>query len=77
MLRDVEHLVSKLGKVEGFGDLGTYLMKIIEDKEIKAVLSADLLLVPAKEEGKSATKEGEGKSGDENTGPRGLEWVIK
>ncbi|KAK4201390.1 vacuolar protein sorting-associated protein 54, chloroplastic [Triangularia verruculosa] len=35
MLRDVEHLVDKLGKVEGFGDLGTYLTKIIEDREIQ------------------------------------------
>lgn len=34
MLRDVGHLVNKLGEVEGFGDLGTYLTKIIKDKEI-------------------------------------------
>ncbi|KAH8162611.1 hypothetical protein CIB48_g5638 [Xylaria polymorpha] len=34
MLRDVEHLVDKLGSVEGFNDLGTYLIKIIIDKEI-------------------------------------------
>jgi len=38
MLRDVEHLTSRLGKVDGFGDLGTYLMKIIEGKDIKAVV---------------------------------------
>lgn len=37
MLRDVEHLVSALGVVDGFGDLGTYLTKIIEGKEVKAV----------------------------------------
>ncbi|KAL7619653.1 hypothetical protein AAE478_010194 [Parahypoxylon ruwenzoriense] len=34
MLRDVNHLIDMLGKVKGFGDLGTYLMKIIEGKEI-------------------------------------------
>lgn len=39
MLRDVEHLVSKLGKFERFGDLGTYLMKIIEGREIKILPS--------------------------------------
>ncbi|KAF4973626.1 hypothetical protein FZEAL_9270 [Fusarium zealandicum] len=33
MLNDVEHLVDTLGKVEGFGDLGTYLTKIIKGKE--------------------------------------------
>jgi hypothetical protein len=35
MLHDVEYVVGKLGKVEGFGDLGTYLINIIEGKEIK------------------------------------------
>jgi hypothetical protein len=34
MLRDVAYLIEKLGKVEGFGNLGTFLIKIIEDKEI-------------------------------------------
>ncbi|KAM5341815.1 hypothetical protein ACJ41O_014846 [Fusarium nematophilum] len=34
MLYDVVHLVDKLGKFEGFGDLGTYLTEIIRDKEI-------------------------------------------
>jgi vacuolar protein sorting-associated protein 54 len=41
MLRDVEYLVGKLGKVDGFGDLGTYLMKIVEDKEIKVAPPAN------------------------------------
>lgn len=40
MLRDVEHLVNTLGKVEGFGDLGTYLTKIIEGKEVTGVKQA-------------------------------------
>ncbi|KAH8803348.1 Vps54-like protein-domain-containing protein [Xylogone sp. PMI_703] len=45
MLCDVEHLVSKLGTVKEFGDLGTYLVKIIESKEVKTTLSADPLLM--------------------------------
>jgi hypothetical protein len=63
MLRDVDYFIGKLGKIEGFGDLGTYLIKIIESKEIKSALSIDSTPVPAK-----ATKEGKGKS-DENTEP--------
>jgi len=34
MLRDVGYLIDKFGKVEGFGDLGTFLVKAIEDKKI-------------------------------------------
>jgi hypothetical protein len=34
MLRDVGYLIDKCGEVEGFGNLGTFLMKTIEDKEI-------------------------------------------
>ncbi|KAJ2977987.1 hypothetical protein NUW58_g7638 [Xylaria curta] len=36
MLRDVGYLTNKLGEIEGFGDLGTFLVKIIEDKTIRA-----------------------------------------
>jgi hypothetical protein len=46
MLRDVDYFVGKLGKVEGFGDLGTYLIKIIESKDIKSALSIDSPPVP-------------------------------
>jgi hypothetical protein len=34
MLRDVGYLIDKFGSLEGFGDLGTSLVKIIEDKKI-------------------------------------------
>ncbi|KAI8625544.1 putative GARP complex component [Xylariaceae sp. FL1651] len=34
MLRDVRYLSEKFGKVEGFGDLGESLLKIIQDREI-------------------------------------------
>ncbi|KAI0190394.1 Vps54-like protein [Xylaria flabelliformis] len=34
MLRDIRYLGDKLAKIEGFGDLGESLVKIIEDKEI-------------------------------------------
>ncbi|KAI1823183.1 putative GARP complex component [Xylaria intraflava] len=36
MLRDVGYLTDKFGTIEGFGDLNTSLIKIIEDKEIEA-----------------------------------------
>lgn len=32
MLNDVEFITSKLGKLDGFGDTGEYLEKIIESK---------------------------------------------
>jgi hypothetical protein len=31
---DISYLVSKLGKIDGFEDLGTNLVKIIESKEV-------------------------------------------
>ena len=64
MHRDVDYFIGKLGKVEGFGDLGTYLIQIIESKEIKSELSIDSTPVPTK-----ATKEEKSKS-DEKTEPR-------
>ncbi|CAJ0553235.1 Ff.00g117470.m01.CDS01 [Fusarium sp. VM40] len=35
MLSDVTHLVDKLGKVEGLGNLGAYLVEIIKSKEVQ------------------------------------------
>jgi len=60
MLHDIEYLVGKLGKIEAFGDLGTYLMRIIECKEIGIAPPKDLPPVPTKEE-KLAAKGGEEK----------------
>lgn len=37
MLRDIELFTSKLGKLDGFGDAGEYLTKIINGKEIKTL----------------------------------------
>ena len=34
MLRDVDLFVSKLGKVDGFGDAGEYLTDIVKAKEV-------------------------------------------
>lgn len=34
MLRDFEHLLYKLGEIEGFDDLGSGLVKIIESRKI-------------------------------------------
>lgn len=36
MVRDIEHLNTRLGKVEGFGDLSDYLLKIVNGKDVKA-----------------------------------------
>ncbi|EHL03054.1 putative Vacuolar protein sorting-associated protein 54 [Glarea lozoyensis 74030] len=34
VLRDISHLISKLGKIDGFEHLGTKLVKIVESKKI-------------------------------------------
>ena len=57
MLRDVEHLVSTLAKVEGFGDLGTCLTKIIESKKAETASHESLPPTP--------NEKGEGGSGRE------------
>lgn len=67
MIRDIEHLSTRLGKVEGFGDLGVYLLKIVRGKDVKA---ADPPAAPAPEddpkgkEGESEVEK-EGEKGDE------------
>lgn len=35
MINDVDFLKSRLGRVDGFGDTGDYLNKIIKAKEVK------------------------------------------
>lgn len=35
MLRDVDHLIHKLGNVEGFHDLGTDLIRTIKSKRFR------------------------------------------
>ncbi|SPN97669.1 related to VPS54 - subunit of VP51-54 complex, required for protein sorting at the yeast late Golgi [Cephalotrichum gorgonifer] len=37
MLYDIEHLSTRLGKVEGFGDLGEYLAKIVKGKTVESL----------------------------------------
>ncbi|RGP77725.1 hypothetical protein FLONG3_4114 [Fusarium longipes] len=37
MNNDIEFLTTKLGKLDGFGDTGEYLQKIIKSKQVKAV----------------------------------------
>ncbi|KAG5661366.1 hypothetical protein KAF25_005488, partial [Fusarium avenaceum] len=41
MLSDVTHLVDKLSKVEGFGDLGAYFVEIIKSKEVQEDSTAE------------------------------------
>lgn len=35
MLQDVEFFSTKLGKIDGFGDAGTYLADIVKSKDVK------------------------------------------
>ncbi|KAF5024873.1 hypothetical protein F66182_3031 [Fusarium sp. NRRL 66182] len=37
MYSDIEFLITKLGKLDGFGDTGEYLQKIIKSKQVKKV----------------------------------------
>lgn len=56
MVRDIEHLTTRLGKVEGFGDLSDYLLKIVSGKDVKA---PDPPAAPASEDDPKGN-EGEG-----------------
>lgn len=56
MLRDIEHLSARLNKLEGFGDLDTYLTKIVKGKDIKVEVKPE---APKVEERKSGEKNGE------------------
>ncbi|PKS08011.1 hypothetical protein jhhlp_006623 [Lomentospora prolificans] len=49
MLRDIEHLATRLGKIEGFGDLDTYLTKIVKGKDIKAEVKPEAAPQPPPE----------------------------
>jgi ribosomal protein L12E/L44/L45/RPP1/RPP2 len=64
MLRDVEQLTSKLGKVEGFADLGTYLMKIIEAKDIRTAAPPAPPAAPAEAQSSAPTEDEESKEGE-------------
>jgi vacuolar protein sorting-associated protein 54 len=35
MIRDIEYYIAKLGKIDGFGDSGEYLMNIVQSKQIE------------------------------------------
>lgn len=37
MNNDIEFLTTKLGKLDGFGDTGEYLQRIIKSKQVKTV----------------------------------------
>lgn len=49
MLQDVDFFISKLGKVDGFGDTGDYLKTIINSREIVAPAPAPAPAPAAKE----------------------------
>lgn len=58
MLRDIEHLSTRLGKIEGFGDLSEYLIKIVKSKDVRPSTPPPAPS-PSAEEGKEGEKEGE------------------
>lgn len=72
MVRDIEYLSTRLGKVEGFGDLGEYLLKIVRSKD---VVKADPPTAPPPEdapkgkEAESEVKKGVEKEGEGGTSP--------
>ncbi|KAG6039886.1 hypothetical protein E4U41_001886 [Claviceps citrina] len=66
MLRDVEFLSTKLGKIEGFGDVGDFLTHIIKAKEVKAAKAAE----PVKE-AEAAPADNEQKRDDGTAGSKG------
>lgn len=59
MLRDIEHLSTRLGKIEGFGDLSEYLVKIVKSKDVRPSTPPPPASSPSAEEGNVEEKEGE------------------
>ncbi|KAI1072345.1 hypothetical protein LB507_003191 [Fusarium sp. FIESC RH6] len=56
MNNDIEFLTTKLGKLDGFGDTGEYLQKIIKSKQVKTVEPA---IEPTSEKKDDESKENE------------------
>ena len=56
MNNDIEFLTTKLGKLDGFGDTGEYLQKIIKSKQVKTVEPA---IEPTSETKDDESKESE------------------
>lgn len=65
MLRDIEHLSTRLGKVEGFGDLSEYLIKIVKGKDVRPSTPPPAASPSTEGEGK---EEEEGKEGEQGGG---------
>lgn len=64
MVRDIEHLSTRLGKVEGFGDLDEYLLKIVRGKDVKVADPPAAAPAP-KEDPEGKEGEGEVEKADE------------
>ncbi|EFX02605.1 garp complex component [Grosmannia clavigera kw1407] len=80
MLHDVESLQTRLGKLDGFGDVGSFLKEIIESKKIKVPSPPPKL--PAKEPepkpvAASEVKEGKKEEPGEPRDPKELEEEKK
>lgn len=59
MLRDIDLLATKLSKIDGFGDLDTYLAKIVNNKDIKEAKPEPKVETPKVETPKDEVEEGE------------------
>ena len=40
MLRDIEYIISKISKIDCFGDTGEFLLRIARSKEVKPVIKS-------------------------------------
>ncbi|KAF5701197.1 VPS54-like protein [Fusarium globosum] len=65
MNNDIEFLTTKLGKLDGFGETGEYLQKIIKSKQVKAV--EQVTETPADEKRDDESKESEAVPASEST----------
>jgi vacuolar protein sorting-associated protein 54 len=65
MNNDVEFLTTKLGKLDGFGETGEYLQKIIKSKQVKVV--EPVIEKPADEKRDDEPKENEAVPAAEST----------
>ena len=41
LLRDARHFDSRLSSIDGAGNVGTYLIQLVESKQVKAALEED------------------------------------
>lgn len=65
MNNDIEFLTTKLGKLDGFGETGEYLQKIVKAKQVKVV--EPVIEKPVDERKDDESKESEAVPASEST----------